>query len=211
MSKTTTPKLFEPEVFLATIKELAECMDKILADPIEYSFALDYASQNRTNQPNVLETFFDINEKEKRIYIIVNSLLADEYSLKKLKDILVKGLARASNPVFNHIRQREIKAIIDILWSSKWGEPPDAFEETPRDHLMVYDKLMHLETEERAVARIRTRRDFGRKKYGTSMEREDIDELGWLIHAQEEAMDLVIYLERLRAEKLEAQYKDEQN
>ena len=37
----------------------------------------------------------------------------------------------------------------------------------------------------------------GREKYGTTMERDDLTQLEWLIHAQEEAMDLAVYLERL--------------
>lgn len=56
---------------------------------------------------------------------------------------------------------------------------------------------MILECEEAVIAKIRARREAGRKKYGTTMERTDLTERQWLIHAQEEAMDLAIYLERL--------------
>ena len=35
------------------------------------------------------------------------------------------------------------------------------------------------------------------KKYGTTMEREDLSKLDWLKHAQEEAMDLAVYLEKI--------------
>ena len=51
--------------------------------------------------------------------------------------------------------------------------------------------------EERVIDKIRGRRDAGWKKYGVSMERTDLSRLDWLKHAQEEAMDLAIYLERL--------------
>lgn len=54
-----------------------------------------------------------------------------------------------------------------------------------------------LEIEESVIKKIRERRDRGRKKYGTTMERDDLSNVQWLIHAQEEAMDLAIYLERL--------------
>lgn len=70
-------------------------------------------------------------------------------------------------------------------------------------HLKEVDPLMILQNEERVIARIRKRRDAGRAKYGTSMERKDIDTLGWINHAQEEAMDFCIYLERLRVQELE--------
>ena len=41
------------------------------------------------------------------------------------------------------------------------------------------------------------RAEAGLNKYGTTMERSDLTKLEWLTHAQEEAMDLVVYLERL--------------
>jgi hypothetical protein len=51
--------------------------------------------------------------------------------------------------------------------------------------------------EEAVIQKIRARREQGLKKYGTSVERTDLSQRQWLIHAQEEAMDLAIYLERL--------------
>ncbi len=53
------------------------------------------------------------------------------------------------------------------------------------------------EVEESVIEKIRKRRDAGRIKYGCTMERTDLTTLQWLTHAQEEAMDLAIYLERL--------------
>ena len=60
---------------------------------------------------------------------------------------------------------------------------------------------MKMEIEESVILKIRQRRDEGRKKYGTSMERTDLSKLDWLRHAQEEAMDLAIYLEKLIQEE----------
>lgn len=56
---------------------------------------------------------------------------------------------------------------------------------------------MKKECEESVIEKIRQRRDAGRNKYGTSMERKDLSRREWLQHAQEEAMDLAIYLEKL--------------
>lgn len=47
------------------------------------------------------------------------------------------------------------------------------------------------------LERIKTRADEGMSKYGVPMTREDVDTLQWLRHAQEEALDLAIYLERI--------------
>jgi hypothetical protein len=57
-----------------------------------------------------------------------------------------------------------------------------------------------LEVEEAVIEEIRKRRDAGRKKYGTSMEREDLTIEQWTQHAKEEALDFAIYLEKLKRE-----------
>ena len=41
------------------------------------------------------------------------------------------------------------------------------------------------------------RSDVGKLKYGTTMERKDLNRLDWLNHAQEEALDLAVYLQKL--------------
>lgn len=46
-------------------------------------------------------------------------------------------------------------------------------------------------------AKITQRAEVGKSKYGTTMERVDLSGLEWLVHAQEEAMDLAVYLEKL--------------
>ena len=51
-------------------------------------------------------------------------------------------------------------------------------------------------------AKIKQRAALGKEKYGTTMERDDLTPLEWLIHAQEEAMDLAVYLEKLIQDKL---------
>ena len=55
--------------------------------------------------------------------------------------------------------------------------------------------------EESVCYKILKRSEKGKKKYGVTMERKDLTELQWLIHAQEEAMDLAVYLEKLITEK----------
>jgi hypothetical protein len=45
---------------------------------------------------------------------------------------------------------------------------------------------------------IAERSERGLEKYGTNLERTDLETLDWIQHAQEEAMDFVLYLERLK-------------
>jgi hypothetical protein len=56
------------------------------------------------------------------------------------------------------------------------------------------------------MARFKERSEIGIKKYQKTLERTDLTTLDWLQHAQEEAMDFVLYLERLKHE-----YKRETN
>ncbi len=53
------------------------------------------------------------------------------------------------------------------------------------------------EVEEMVISQIRSRRDAGRKKYGTSMEREDLSLQQWLQHALEESLDFSIYIQKV--------------
>ena len=41
------------------------------------------------------------------------------------------------------------------------------------------------------------RSEVGQKKYNTNLDRTDLAPSDWLLHAQEEAMDLSLYLEKL--------------
>jgi|APGre2960657404_1045060.scaffolds.fasta_scaffold34507_5 hypothetical protein len=40
----------------------------------------------------------------------------------------------------------------------------------------------------------------GLQKYGTTLDRNDIDLIGWLNHLQDELMDATLYLERIKKE-----------
>ena len=44
------------------------------------------------------------------------------------------------------------------------------------------------------------RATFGRSKYGVGMDREDLSILEWLDHAQQEAMDFTLYIQKIKSE-----------
>jgi len=52
----------------------------------------------------------------------------------------------------------------------------------------------------RVLSRFSERSQVGINKYKTTLERTDLSTLQWITHAQEEAMDFVLYLERLKDE-----------
>ena len=51
--------------------------------------------------------------------------------------------------------------------------------------------------EDEVCKKIKARSDVGKRKYGVTMEEETLTRLQWLILAQEEAMDLAVYLQKL--------------
>lgn len=54
---------------------------------------------------------------------------------------------------------------------------------------------------ESVIKKFKGRSDVGIKKYGTTLDRKDINFDGWAEHLQQELMDGILYLERLRNEK----------
>ena len=43
----------------------------------------------------------------------------------------------------------------------------------------------------------KTRSEFGEKKYGVNMDRDDLPFKEWVTHMKEELMDAILYLEKL--------------
>ena len=50
------------------------------------------------------------------------------------------------------------------------------------------------------IRKFQERSELGQKKYGTTLDRTDLKPLDWIQHAQEELMDAILYLERLKKE-----------
>lgn len=60
---------------------------------------------------------------------------------------------------------------------------------------------MNLDPNVEAVReKFKHRAEMGYQKYGVTTERQDINLYGWLTHLQEELMDAVVYIERLKKE-----------
>jgi len=48
------------------------------------------------------------------------------------------------------------------------------------------------------IEMFKSRAAFGKQKYGTDLDREDLAPLDWIQHAQEELMDGILYLQKLK-------------
>ncbi len=54
--------------------------------------------------------------------------------------------------------------------------------------------------EKRVINKINQRAEIGKEKYGVTMERTDLSTYEWLNHLQEELLDAIIYIEKLKDE-----------
>lgn len=70
---------------------------------------------------------------------------------------------------------------------------------------MMSDKIDSILTS--VIEKFKERSIMGKKKYGTDLDRSDLTILDWIKHAQEENMDSILYLEKLKQELLQAGYK----
>lgn len=83
----------------------------------------------------------------------------------------------------------------------EWDDEKRVGEERAQDIALV--EIQHgvrkemSTVQERVIMRLLQRAVAGERKYGTTMDRRDLDVAVWLRHAQEEALDLAVYLEKL--------------
>ncbi len=48
------------------------------------------------------------------------------------------------------------------------------------------------------IEKFKSRAALGKQKYGTDLDRTDLQTKDWILHAQEELMDGILYLEKLK-------------
>lgn len=71
-----------------------------------------------------------------------------------------------------------------------------------------YKDILRLENEviqtdsivESVINQFKQRSEAGINKYGTTLDRNDLSTLEWIEHAKQEAMDFILYLEKLKHE-----------
>ncbi len=69
-----------------------------------------------------------------------------------------------------------------------------------KDKIVVIKEQPTDKIVESVINQFKQRRDMGIIKYGTTLERKDLSTLEWIEHAKQEAMDFILYLERLKQE-----------
>lgn len=76
-----------------------------------------------------------------------------------------------------------------VSWSSKWDKDNLVSPEVKGDTVV-----------EDVINKFRKRSEAGMLKYNTTLDRTDLSTLDWLTHLQEELMDAILYVERLKKE-----------
>jgi len=76
-----------------------------------------------------------------------------------------------------------------VHWSSKWANENLSSPEVKSDTIV-----------DDVINKFRKRSEAGMLKYNTTLDRTDLSTLDWLTHLQEELMDAILYVERLKKE-----------
>jgi hypothetical protein len=76
-----------------------------------------------------------------------------------------------------------------VNWSSKWAKDNLSSPEVKGDTIV-----------EDVINKFRKRSEAGMLKYNTTLDRTDLSTLDWITHLQEELMDAILYVERLKKE-----------
>ena len=76
-----------------------------------------------------------------------------------------------------------------VSWSSKWAKDNLSSPEVKSDPIV-----------EDVINKFRKRSEAGMLKYNTTLDRTDLSTLDWITHLQDELMDAILYVERLKKE-----------
>jgi hypothetical protein len=76
-----------------------------------------------------------------------------------------------------------------VNWSSKWAKDNLSSPEVKGDTIV-----------EDVINKFRKRSEAGMLKYNTTLDRTDLSTLDWITHLQDELMDAILYVERLKKE-----------
>lgn len=165
-------------------KVAKESMDEVRNYSSATAEAIEEASDERLKKQTALSNLEKMTEQavEAERELKVMTLCRDA----KVKEI--KELTELSHQYRDELERLQK----DRSVNAEQPEPPKTH---PHDE--KYPGTIHMECEEAVRKKLAIRRDLGRSKYGHTMERDDLSQEDWLLHAQEEAMDTCVYLERL--------------
>ena len=102
--------------------------------------------------------------------------------------------------MFNHYLGYQKEGYSDLSQDQKIAIVPQVIEaqvinNTKKDNSYTSDSIVNS-----VIRAFIGRSNVGLQKYGTTLDRDDLSILDWIQHAQEEHMDAILYLEKLKTE-----------
>lgn len=126
---------------------------------------------------------------------------------KEIKSFVGKKVkAKTSNHLDNGVEKGEIVEIVrENKNSFTISKTKSGYDNMKIEKPLNLKKWKIIETNkdtivEAVVDKFKSRSDVGIKKYGTTLDRDDLTTIQWIEEAQAEAMDFCLYLERLKKE-----------
>lgn len=146
------------------------------------------------NRPMMLElsTLFKAN---------VENLFSTKQHWIYQNDILWKTIMATSQwYMFNHYLGYQKEGYSDLSQDQKIAIVPQVIEahvinNPNKDNSYTSDSIVNS-----VIRAFIGRSNVGLQKYGTTLDRDDLSILDWIQHAQEEHMDAILYLEKLKTE-----------
>lgn len=141
------------------------------------------------NRPMMLElsTLFKAN---------VENLFVSKQHWVYQNDILWKTIMPTSQwYMFNHYLGYQKEGYSDLSQDQKIAIIPQIVSPPISQPLYCADSIVNS-----VIGAFIGRSNIGLQKYGTTLDRDDLSILDWIQHAQEEHMDAILYLEKLKTE-----------
>ena len=148
------------------------------------------------NRPMMLElsTLFKAN---------VENLFSTKQHWIYQNDILWKTIMPTSQwYMFNHYLGYQKEGYSDLSQDQKIAIVPQVIEPVKKDNSYTSDSIVNS-----VIHAFIGRSNIGLQKYGTTLDRDDLSILDWIQHAQEEHMDAILYLEKLKTEYTKKELK----
>ena len=175
----------------------------------EYESGEDYESGDEYESSDEYESDYDNENREKYTFYIRSS--KDRDSQLKLTPCIRISNITSSKKVND---EAELKAMkrhnatgASLLPHSYGCVRTSSSNISSSSSLLVPDAMGMMSVERKPkldsvvssiIKKFEYRSNFGKEKYGTDLDREDLTFLDWIQHAQEEHMDAILYLEKIK-------------
>lgn len=100
--------------------------------------------------------------------------------------------------IFTPVMYNDITRIYDSDVSESDNSDSEISDESSASGEWEYENVKLDSVVSSVLGKFINRARFGKEKYGTDLDREDLTLLEWVNHAQEEHMDAILYLEKIR-------------